>query len=131
MAEAIIGVCGDGVLMYQSDYPHPGCQFPDSPEVLVRMGPRATRCRPSSPTTPLVTCGSCREMARVPLVDLEALGPEVESATRLLSNQRARRMPLHPARLRTPPACSLPGRTSPGRSAARRPCRGACASSRS
>jgi predicted TIM-barrel fold metal-dependent hydrolase len=38
MTEAIIGVCGDGVLMYQSDYPHPGCQFPDSPEVLFGWG---------------------------------------------------------------------------------------------
>ena len=38
MAEAIIAVCGDGVLMYQSDYPHPGCRFPDSPEVLFEWG---------------------------------------------------------------------------------------------
>jgi uncharacterized protein len=35
MAEAIIRVCGDGVLMYQSDYPHPGCDFPNSPDVVL------------------------------------------------------------------------------------------------
>jgi predicted TIM-barrel fold metal-dependent hydrolase len=35
MAEAIIRVCGDGVLMYQSDYPHPGCEFPNSPDVVL------------------------------------------------------------------------------------------------
>jgi predicted TIM-barrel fold metal-dependent hydrolase len=32
MAESIMHVCGDGVLMYQSDYPHPGCDFPYSPD---------------------------------------------------------------------------------------------------
>jgi predicted TIM-barrel fold metal-dependent hydrolase len=35
IAEAIIRVCGDGVLMYQSDYPHPGCDFPNSPDVVL------------------------------------------------------------------------------------------------
>jgi len=35
MAKAIVDVCGDGVLMYQSDYPHPGCDFPDSPAVVL------------------------------------------------------------------------------------------------
>ncbi len=35
MAKAILQVCGDGVLMYQSDYPHPGARFPDSPEVIL------------------------------------------------------------------------------------------------
>jgi predicted TIM-barrel fold metal-dependent hydrolase len=47
MAEAIIGVCGDGVLMYQSDFPHNGCEYPDSPEVIFgwkdRLGEDATR----------------------------------------------------------------------------------------
>ena len=35
MAKAIIDVCGDGVLMYQSDYPHPGCDFPESPAIVM------------------------------------------------------------------------------------------------
>jgi predicted TIM-barrel fold metal-dependent hydrolase len=35
MAEAIVSVCGPGVLMYQSDYPHPGCDFPNSPDVVL------------------------------------------------------------------------------------------------
>jgi uncharacterized protein len=35
MAKAIIQVCGDGVLMYQSDYPHPGAHFPESPDVIL------------------------------------------------------------------------------------------------
>lgn len=35
MADAIIRVCGDGVLMFQSDFPHPGCEFPSSPEVVI------------------------------------------------------------------------------------------------
>jgi len=34
MAAAIVRVCGDGVLMYQSDYPHPGCDFPNSPDTI-------------------------------------------------------------------------------------------------
>ena len=35
MAEAIVRVCGDGVLMYQSDFPHPGSEYPNSPEVVM------------------------------------------------------------------------------------------------
>ena len=35
MAEAIVRVCGDGVLMYQSDFPHPGSEYPHSPEVVM------------------------------------------------------------------------------------------------
>lgn len=35
MAKAILQVCGDGVLMYQSDYPHPGAHFPESPDVIL------------------------------------------------------------------------------------------------
>jgi predicted TIM-barrel fold metal-dependent hydrolase len=35
MAKAILQVCGDGVLMYQSDYPHPGAHFPNSPDVIL------------------------------------------------------------------------------------------------
>ncbi len=35
MAKAIIDVVGEDVLMYQSDFPHPQCHFPDSPEVVL------------------------------------------------------------------------------------------------
>ncbi len=35
LAKAIVDVVGDGVLMYQSDFPHPGGQFPDSPAVVI------------------------------------------------------------------------------------------------
>jgi predicted TIM-barrel fold metal-dependent hydrolase len=35
MAKAIMDICGPGVLMYQSDYPHPGSRFPNSPDVLL------------------------------------------------------------------------------------------------
>ncbi len=35
LAKSIIDVVGDGVLMYQSDYPHPGGEFPDSPAVVM------------------------------------------------------------------------------------------------
>jgi predicted TIM-barrel fold metal-dependent hydrolase len=35
MADAIVRVCGDGVLMYQSDFPHPGSEYPSSPEVVM------------------------------------------------------------------------------------------------
>jgi len=45
MAEAIIRVCGDGVLMYQSDFPHPGCDYPNSPEIVMdwNLGEESTR----------------------------------------------------------------------------------------
>jgi predicted TIM-barrel fold metal-dependent hydrolase len=35
MAQAIIDILGDEVLMFQSDYPHPGCAFPESPDVVL------------------------------------------------------------------------------------------------
>jgi hypothetical protein len=35
MAQAIVDVCGDGVLMYQSDFPHPGSNYPDSPATVL------------------------------------------------------------------------------------------------
>jgi predicted TIM-barrel fold metal-dependent hydrolase len=35
LAKSIVDVVGDGVLLYQSDYPHPGGQFPNSPEVVL------------------------------------------------------------------------------------------------
>lgn len=35
MAKSVVDVVGDGVLMYQSDYPHPGCEFPDSPDIVL------------------------------------------------------------------------------------------------
>jgi predicted TIM-barrel fold metal-dependent hydrolase len=35
LAKAIVDVVGDGVLMYQSDYPHPGGEFPNSPKVVL------------------------------------------------------------------------------------------------
>jgi predicted TIM-barrel fold metal-dependent hydrolase len=35
MAKAIIDVCGDGVLMFQSDYPHGQCMFPNTPDVIL------------------------------------------------------------------------------------------------
>ena len=33
VAKFVNEVLGDGVLMYQSDYPHAQCQFPDSPAI--------------------------------------------------------------------------------------------------
>lgn len=38
VARFVNEVLGDGVLMYQSDYPHAQCQFPDSPEVPLSWG---------------------------------------------------------------------------------------------
>jgi predicted TIM-barrel fold metal-dependent hydrolase len=35
MARSVIDVVGDGVLMYSSDYPHGGCRFPRSPDVVM------------------------------------------------------------------------------------------------
>ena len=32
MARSVIDVLGDGVLMWQSDFPHPQCDWPDSPD---------------------------------------------------------------------------------------------------
>ncbi len=38
VARFVNEVLGDGVLMYQSDYPHAQCQFPDSPAVPLAWG---------------------------------------------------------------------------------------------
>jgi len=35
LAKSIVDVVGDGVLLYQSDYPHPGGEFPNSPAVVL------------------------------------------------------------------------------------------------
>jgi len=34
MARSVIDVLGDGVLMWQSDFPHPQCDWPDSPDPI-------------------------------------------------------------------------------------------------
>jgi uncharacterized protein len=39
MCKAIIDVCGDGVLMFQSDYPHPQCMFPSTPDAIMEWEP--------------------------------------------------------------------------------------------
>jgi uncharacterized protein len=35
MAQSVIDIVGDGVLMYSSDYPHGGCRFPRSPDIVL------------------------------------------------------------------------------------------------
>ena len=35
IARSIIDIVGDGVLMYQSDYPHPNGDYPDSPDTVL------------------------------------------------------------------------------------------------
>jgi predicted TIM-barrel fold metal-dependent hydrolase len=35
LARSVIDTLGDGVLMYQSDFPHPQCEFPNSPEITL------------------------------------------------------------------------------------------------
>jgi predicted TIM-barrel fold metal-dependent hydrolase len=35
MAKSVIDIVGDGVLMYSSDYPHGGCRFPRSTDVVL------------------------------------------------------------------------------------------------
>ncbi|MGD9999770.1 MAG: amidohydrolase family protein [Ilumatobacteraceae bacterium] len=35
MAKSINDLLGDGVIMYQSDYPHNGCEFPNSPDIVL------------------------------------------------------------------------------------------------
>jgi predicted TIM-barrel fold metal-dependent hydrolase len=35
MTKAVVDILGDGVLMYESDYPHPESQFPDSPAEVI------------------------------------------------------------------------------------------------
>jgi len=39
MAKAINDICGDGVLMYQSDYPHGECEFPESVKIVEAWEP--------------------------------------------------------------------------------------------
>lgn len=39
MCKAIIDVCGDGVLMFQSDYPHGQCMFPNTPDAVLEWEP--------------------------------------------------------------------------------------------
>jgi predicted TIM-barrel fold metal-dependent hydrolase len=39
MAKAINDICGDGVLMYQSDYPHGECEFPNSVNIVREWAP--------------------------------------------------------------------------------------------
>ena len=34
-AREVVDVIGDGVLMYSSDYPHGGCKYPSSPDVVL------------------------------------------------------------------------------------------------
>jgi hypothetical protein len=35
LARSVIDVLGDGVLMWQSDFPHPQCDWPDSPDPVL------------------------------------------------------------------------------------------------
>ncbi len=35
ITQSVIDVVGDGVLMYSSDYPHGGCKYPKSPDVVL------------------------------------------------------------------------------------------------
>jgi uncharacterized protein len=35
ITRSVMEVLGDGVLMYSSDYPHGGCKFPESPDVVL------------------------------------------------------------------------------------------------
>ena len=36
MAKSINELLGDGVIMFQSDYPHNGCEFPNSPDIALQ-----------------------------------------------------------------------------------------------
>ena len=36
ITQSVIDVVGDGVLMYSSDYPHGGCKYPTSPDVVLQ-----------------------------------------------------------------------------------------------
>ncbi len=36
ITQSVIDVVGDGVLMYSSDYPHGGCKYPSSPDVVLK-----------------------------------------------------------------------------------------------
>jgi hypothetical protein len=36
ITQSVIDVIGDGVLMYSSDYPHGGCKYPTSPDVVLQ-----------------------------------------------------------------------------------------------
>lgn len=35
IAQSVIDTLGEGVLMYQSDFPHPQCEFPNSPDITM------------------------------------------------------------------------------------------------
>ena len=37
MAKSINELLGDGVIMYQSDYPHNGCEYPNSPDIALQL----------------------------------------------------------------------------------------------
>jgi predicted TIM-barrel fold metal-dependent hydrolase len=46
ITQSVIDVVGDGVLMYSSDYPHGGCKYPSSPDVVLQwkgLGEEALR----------------------------------------------------------------------------------------
>lgn len=47
MTKAVIDLMGDHVLMYQSDFPHPECNFPHSTDIIIgwkdKLGEEATR----------------------------------------------------------------------------------------
>ena len=36
MAKSINELLGDGVIMFQSDYPHNGCEYPNSPDIALQ-----------------------------------------------------------------------------------------------
>src|SRR5690606_25891140 len=39
MTKAVIDILGDGVLMYESDFPHPECTYPDSTDNVLKWAP--------------------------------------------------------------------------------------------
>ena len=39
MTKAVIDILGDGVLMYESDFPHPECYYPNSTDNVLSWGP--------------------------------------------------------------------------------------------
>ena len=39
MTKAVIDILGDGVLMYESDFPHPECYYPNSTDNVISWGP--------------------------------------------------------------------------------------------
>ena len=49
MTKAVIDILGDHVLMYESDFPHPECMFPDTTDHVIAWKRRARRAaRPAS-----------------------------------------------------------------------------------